>query len=301
MISFKPLTKDGKAELIGEIRSVIPSADLELLSENLDMLSESFDADSCGVTYSNGCLLARIYEDEYYFIYPLSLCYVADPVAAVEEIRAYVVKEEIPLVLSDVPSEDLGGLLTAFRHATVDAVDEGYYTVRIMSEAALLDGMPMVSGDEGIELSPLTAEDDEIYARLCKDEDTNRYWGYNYAEDEPDPADSYFRENAEREFARGVSVCLALRVRGVFAGEATLYSFDLKGGCECAVRLLPAFRHKGYATEALKMLRGLASSLGLLYLCATVYEENKASVRLTQKVLDEQSRLDGIVKFKTKL
>jgi RimJ/RimL family protein N-acetyltransferase len=185
----------------------------------------------------------------------------------------------------------------------IDAADENnrFFTVRVMSEAALLDEMPEIEGDHGVSLTPLLPSDDEIYARLCKDEDTNRYWGYDYSQDEPNPTDSYFRENVEGEFYRGISVCLAVRVNEVFAGEAILYSFDLLGGCECAVRLLPAFRRKGYATESLEMLKELARHMGLTSLSATVSKENNASIHMTGKCLPEVESDDKNVRFRAEL
>ena len=300
MISFKPLTPDNRSGLINEIAEAALGADLELASDNLNMLYEDFADSDCAVAQAHGCLLARIYEGEYCFIYPLPLSDSADSLLAVEEIRAYAVKEEIPLVLSDVPREEIGGLLTFFRHINLDAADgdNEFFTLRIMSEAALLDEMPIEEGDHGIVLTPLAPEDDEIYSRLSKDEDTNRYWGYDYSADESNPTDSYFRENAEAEFARGVAVSLAVRVNSAFAGEAILYAFDLKGGCECAVRLLPAFRHKGYATEALSLLKALAGRMGLIYLSATVSKQNKASLRLCEKSMPVFNDDGKNVKFK---
>lgn len=303
MISFKILTEERRKELLDDIEIAVPGADFHLVEKNFDYFIANGDDVEYAVSQSHGCLLFRVFDGEYGFMYPLPLRPDADPTAAAAEICAYAVKEEIPLVYLDAEAEDLGGLLPMFRHANIDAADREnrFFTVRVMSEAALLDEIPYLSGDGAVELTPITEDDDPIYARLCKDKDTNRYWGYDYSKDEPNPTDAYFRETAEAEFCRGVAICLAVRVNGSFAGEATLYAFDLRGGCECAVRLLPAFRHKGYATEALTMLRELASELGLAYLCATVYSENEASVRLTKKVLDEQSREGGIVKFKSKL
>lgn len=303
MISFKILTTESKESLLREISDSTPGADIVFASDNMTLLLEDEDETEYAVTHAHGCLLIRIFDGEYCFIYPLSLCDGADTLRAADEIRAYAVKEEIPLVYIDVPKGALGGLLPMFRHANIDSADpkNRFFTVRVMSEAALLDEMPGYVGFFGVAVSPLTPEDDEIYARLCKDADTNKFWGYDYSLDEPDPADSYFRESAEREFYRGVAICLAVRVNGVFAGEAILYGFDLMGGCECAVRLLPAFRRKGYATETLRVLKTLAKRIGLIYLCATVAKENKASVRLSEKCLPEVERDGEVIKYKGKL
>ena len=301
MISFKILTEESAEELFREISSATADTDEEFLSENIDMMLD--DESEYALSHSDGCLLIRIFDGEYSFAYPIAMVDDAEPMAAVEQIRLYAIKEEIPLVFCDVPAEELGSLIPKFRHASIDAndPDNECYTVRIMSEAAMLDEMPIVNGPDAVCLTPITEADDELYFALATDLDTNKYWGYDYREDEPNPEVDYFRENSNAEFGRGTAISLAVRVKGEFAGEATLYSFDLLGGCECAVRLLPTFRGRGYATEALNLLKRLARGMGLVYLMATVDKENIASQRMTAKCLDEASKTDTKVKYRTEL
>ena len=301
MISFKILTEESAEELFREICSAIPDTDEEFLSENIDMMLD--DESEYALSQSDGCLLVRIFDGEYSFAYPIAMVDDAEPMAAVEQIRLYAIKEEIPLVFCDVPAEELGGLIPKFRHASIDATDPDNkcYTVRIMSEVAMLDEIPIVNGPDAVCLTPITEADDELYFALATDLDTNKYWGYDYRQDEPNPEVDYFRENSDAEFGRGTAISLAVRVKGEFAGEATLYSFDLLGGCECAVRLLPTFRGQGYATDALNLLKRLAKGMGLVFLMATVDKENIASQRMTAKCLDEVSKTDSKVKYKTEL
>ena len=301
MISFKILTEESAEELFREISSATSDTDGEFLSENIDMMLD--DESEYALSYSDGCLLIRIFDGEYSFAYPIAMVDDAEPMAAVEQIRLYAIKEEIPLVFCDVPAEELGSLIPKFRHASIDATDPDNecYTVRIMSEAAMLDEMPIVNGPDAVCLTPITEADDELYFALATDLDTNKYWGYDYREDEPSPDKDYFRQNSSAEFNRGSALSLAVRVKGEFAGEATLYSFDLLGGCECAVRLLPTFRGRGYATDALNLLKRLARSIGIVYLMATVDKENIASQRMTAKCLDEVLETDSKVKYRTEL
>ncbi len=303
MISFKILTEQVKSDLLSEIRLDDPLADADLASENLDMLLSDESDTEYAVAYARGCLLVRIFDGEYSFMYPLSLSGGAKPVDAVMEIRAYAVKEEIPLVFSAVPSRSLGSLARKFRHLNIDAEDRKcrYYTVRVMNELSLLDEIPTVVGASGISLTPLTPEDDADYTRLCTDKDTNALWGYDYSQDEPNPDASYFRESAEEEFCRSTALCLAVRHKGKFIGEAVLYYFDMLGGCDCAVRLLPEFRRKGHATRALRCIRALAKDMGLLVLGASVDIHNEASVRMTKKVLPEVSKDEKTIRFQCKL
>ena len=301
MISFKILTEESAESLFNEISAAIPDVDSEFLLENIEMMLD--DESEYALSHVSGCLLVRIFDGEYSFAYPIAMVDTAEPMLAVDQIRLYAIKEEIPLVLCDVPSEELGSLLPKFRHANVDATDPDNecYTVRIISEAAMLDDVPIVNGPAAVCLTPITKSDDELYFKLCTDPETNKYWGYDYSADEPNPTVGYFRERAERDFALGNAICLAVRANGEFAGEATLYGFDLLGGCECAVRLLPDFRHNGYATESLNLLKRLAKSIGLVYLSATVDVENRPSVKMTGRCLDELENDGSRVKFRVEL
>ena len=210
MISFKILTEESAEELFGEICSAIPDTDGEFLSENIDMMLD--DESEYALSHSDGCLLVRIFEGEYSFAYPIAMVDDAEPMAAVEQIRLYAIKEEIPLVFCDVPAEELGSLITKFRHASIDATDPDNecYTVRIMSEVAMLDNIPIVNGPAEVCLTPITEADDELYFALATDLDTNKYWGYDYREDEPNPEKAYFRENSSAEFSRGTAISLAV-------------------------------------------------------------------------------------------
>lgn len=304
MISFKILTGDTLDEILSQIFESNPSADKTFASDIVRLFLENEEEDiEYAITSVHGCLLVRVYDGEYCFIYPTSICHESDPTSACEEIRAYAVKEEIPLVFINVPAAAIGSLVPMFRHVNIDTADEKnrFYTVRVMSELALLDEMPSYIGFRGIGLTPLTPEDDEDYTRLCTDEETGKFWGYDYSQDEPNPDKSYFRESAEEEFYRGAALCLGVRTKDEFVGEATLYYFDLKGGCECAVRILPEFRRRGYALEALRTLKTLARRLGLVYLCASVDSRNEASIAMTGQMFPEVGRDDTQVRFKVKL
>ena len=217
-----------------------------------------------------------------------------------EKIRQYTIKEEIPLVFTDVPAECLGNLLPLFRHANLDASDHfaDSYTVRILSEAAALDELPVIEVDDEIMLVPPKEEDDAAYAELCRDKETNKYWGYDDLADCENPDDSYFREVAEMEFARGVAISLSILYNGEFAGEATLYHFDLLGGCQCAIRLLPAMRRLGIATRSLGALIEFAEFIGLCRVGSIVMEDNISSINLFAKHFSEiEPEREGLRSF----
>ncbi len=304
MISFKILTEQVRDDLLKQIKRTTPDADLTFASDNMTLLMEGDDEEiEYAVTHACGCLLVRIFDGEYLFMYPLRLSDSSDPLAAAMEIRAYAVKEEIPLVYCDVPRNAVGELATCFRHLNIDSDDpkDRFYTVRVMSELGLIDEEPSCYGFRGVALTPLTPADDEAYFRLCTDKQTNAHWGYDYSADEPNPSKSYFREIAEEEFRRSAALSLGIRVEKCFVGEVSLYYFDCKGGCECAVRILPEHRGKKYATEALRALRTLARRMGLVYLYATVASANKSSIALCEKIFNSSEEIGQNVKFTAKL
>lgn len=300
MLSFKILTEEERDESLSLLSNSLPEADFEYLNEIIDSLIE--EEGEVALASSDGCLLVRLFDGEYKFICPIALSDGADGIRAIDSLRAYAVKEEIPLVLTDVPAEELGTVAGLFRHTNIDAEDDDRqsYTVRVMSEAALLDAPISVELSDML-LDAITADDDRAYAELCKDKDTNKYWGYDYSLDMPNPTDAYFREENEREIDRYVLMSLAVRIGGKFAGEAALYRFDLLGGCECAIRLLPEHRGAGYATRALSALVDIARRMGLIKLYATVSVENIPSVRMTEKVFGSGEISGEIIKFSLKL
>lgn len=291
MISFTILTAENAEELFERGRNTIPDLDSDYLEDIFSTLSE-YDSE-VALCFSDGCLLVRIFDGEYSFVFPIHLCEDADSEDALNNLRLYAIKEEVPLVLSDVPFEELGWVIPGFRHVTADAADRDgeCYNLRVSTEAALLDEIPTLEFS-GLTLDSLTEGDDALFARLCKDRETNKFWGYDYSLDVSDPEDSYFRIESEREFARGAAISFAVRQEGDFIGEATLYGFDYLGGCEVAIRVLPQYRRLGVAGKILDGLFDNAASLGLVSLSAQVMKDNIPSVGLCKKHFEEYSQIN---------
>lgn len=293
MIFFKVLNVENVDSIIDGLIDSIEGCDTEYVEEIVgSMLGDDDFEYAFSAAY--GCVLVRVFDGIYSFPYPIAVADDANPALAAWEIRAYAVRQEIPLVYTDVPREEIGRLVTMFRHANIDSADSysETYTVKIPSEASIMPEIPTLSlGD--VSLSPLTPEDDAEYARLCRDENLNKYWGYDYREDNPNPEDSYFREEAEGEFYRGISMTFAVRYNGRFVGEALLYGFDFMGGCDSAVRILPEYMKRGIATKALLRLKMLASDMGLSTFYATVEDENYASEALCDKCFRDVTLFEG--------
>jgi RimJ/RimL family protein N-acetyltransferase len=296
MLSFSLLDENGIEKTIDRIMSAIPDCDRSYLHEIIGSL---LDGDSeIAVSSSCGCLLIRIFDGEYSFVYPIDLTDDADPDNACDDIRLYAMKEEIPLVFTDVPFDMLGALIHGYRHVSLDAGDSDCdtYTVRMLTEVALLDEVPTLDFGE-ITLDSLTEADDSDYSRLSKDRDTNRFWGYDYTADADNPTDDYFRLEAEGEFNRGVAMSFAVRKDGRFVGEATLYAFDYHGGCELGIRILPEYRRGGLAGMIIDGFTECGSRLGLTNIRATVMADNLPSVGLCKKHFDSYTHEGNIYKF----
>lgn len=304
MLIFKELTRDTVDSLLTGFFEDMPDSDSSYVMEIAESLLSEEDSCEYALAHSFGSIIIRVFDGRYSFIYPVAVCENANPLLAAAEVREYTVKEEIPLIYTDVPKDDLGGLLQMFRHANIDAADPdaSSYTVTILTEAAVLSEIPEIELGGDIILNEILPSDDADYARLCKDEETNRYWGYDYKADEPNPEDSYFRENVDREFARGVAMSFAIRRDRKFVGEAILYSFNCLGGCDCAIRILPEFRRLGIAGRVLDGLIEYAADIGIVEMQARVNVENKASYRLCSGRFEAESVIDeNTVRFITRL
>ena len=289
MLTFKLLNEENAEKIISEIESEIEMCDVEYLREILDSLL-SDDECEYALSYAHSCLLIRVFDGVYSFLYPVALNDEGDEGGCIELLRLYAIKEEIPLIISEVPADCIGEVASRFRHLNMDAQDpeRGSYNIKILSEASLLSEVPTFELD-GVLLRPLTASDDALYSKLCRSGEINKYWGYDYSLDEPNPIDSYFRESCEGEFSRGVAMSMAIEYEGEFSGEVILYAFDLIGGCQCAIRLLEDKRGRGIAKRAVDALKNIASSMGIVRLYAKVDKENLSSISLFKNSFSEMT------------
>ncbi len=303
MIKFEILSADNAEQIIARFseKEDFSSEEMGDMIYSFLKLLEEGDIE-VGVTTACGCLLARIFDmGRYMFVYPIELSEKSEPAAAVLEIREYAVREELPLVITDVPRESLGELASEFNHTVIDAERGGdSFRLEARSECALLDEPPTVTlGD--ITLSAPSEADISDMARLNRDAELNKYWGYDYLSDVGDIPDGYFLEIAEREFYMGTTLTLAVRALGEYVGEALLYGFDLSGGAEIGVRILPEHQGRGYGGGAIDALRTLAESIGLSRLVGRAYAENEPSVRMMGRRFEEIRRDGDRVYFELEL
>ena len=282
--------------------------DLEKICERLPLpkkealeIIESYaeDGDNAAVSGAFGCLLVRICDGgEYVFSYPYPLTESADESGAVEEVAQYALREGLPLVFFDVPRESLPVLMTGFRHADIDAEDgtAETYRVTVKSECALIEKAPTVTYG-AVTLRELAEADKEEYARICLDSENNKYWGYDFREDEPNADAEFFMNTAQAERALGTAISFAVLSDGAFVGEAALYAFDCRGGAETAIRILPEYQGRGLSGDVIEALFEICRKIGLVRLYAEVYAENKPSVAFCSRHMKLLSDEGGRVVF----
>ena len=244
---------------------------------------------SLAAAYGDDILYVRIYDTErYLFPMPFMLSDDADLRAACMLLARYTVREMIPLIISDVPREDVDFISEIFPH--IDAWcyedDEDSFAIKVNSECDMLDSVPMLEHD-GIILGEILDTDKELYARLCRDRELNKYWGYDVDVDNPEGVSDYYLDVVRREFNDGVALTLAVRENGTFVGEAVIYDFDYLGGASVAVRILPENHGRGLGGRALVALTRLAAKIGLARIRSEILNVNAASVTMAAKVMNK--------------
>ena len=291
MISFKLLDAQSHDEILDSLSANFAEDELEyareIASSFLELSEEDEDVE-VGICIAHGCVLVRIFDmGRYSFVYPISVSEGADTGLALGEVRAYAVREEVPLVLTDIPRDEVTVLLTAARHITLDASDrEGeFYRAEFKQECMLLEDVPFVSDGE-LTLGELSESDVSDMARLARSEEVNRYWGYDFREDAPDAEDGYFYETARADEACGQALTLALRLGEEYIGEVVLHAFDYLGGAEMGIRILPEWQGRGLGARALKLTFDVARAVGLLRIYGSVMRENERSVSMLEKYMD---------------
>ena len=259
-------------------------------------LSESLEEDmSVAFAYHSDVLYARIFDGEkYVFPLPFMLSEDANAKESCISLAEYAKREMIPLIITDVPRDELSFLCDLFPH--VDAYsyedDEDSFFVKVNNECDMLDSVPRIELD-GIVLDEILESDKEIYAELCRDRELNRYWGYDVYSDNPDGDADFYLDVARREFDDGVAITLAIREMGEFVGEATIYGFDYLGSASFAVRVLRRFHSKGIGSRATNALVKIAKSIGLTELTTAILNENEKSIKMTSKYLDIKNRTES--------
>ena len=184
-----------------------------------------------------------------------------------------------------------------------DAADRGlrtskhqYHPVRLVEKftvlpKTLLAGIksPPCLQTERLRLDGITEEDAPLYGRLCRDDERNCLWGYDYRKDLPENAtdmDFYRALKADQE--RGICLNFAIRYDGRFVGEVVLHRPDYQGELEIGVRIFPTAAGLGIGREALNAVSDWALyTLGATRIRARCFKENAASRRMLKNCMKQ--------------
>ncbi len=285
MISFKSTGDMKPVEIARELSAQSPELEDEI-SEIVGSFSDFFDSCEFGFCLFSKLLLVRIYDGESYaFVYPIALTDGQDEREALSEIGKYAVKEEIPLIFCDVPSECIPALEECFRftECLFDEEEESC-TARVLTELQRTPDIPHLS-DGTLTLSPITEADIPLFGRLSGDGELNKYWGYDYRADKSDATDEYFYSVMRAALDEGTALSLGVRHDGKFIGEGVIWGFDLHGSATLAFRLLPEYHGRGFGKRTLLLLLELGGEIGLSELCASVMTENIPSKKILDKYM----------------
>ena len=272
----------------------------------LDMAIENdFSEDDSDVEFAlkDGFLFVRLFEDflGYMFMYPIALGGNADEKAALNEISAYCVKENIPEILYNVASDKLPILLSCVRHAEIHAMERGAFAVEIKTELSMLESDIDYERD-GLSLSLPSQKFAKDYYNLVSDKEHNRFYGYELTDDNPEMTPTDMIAELLREYGRRRTLTLFAVQKGKLIGEAVLYDFDGRGGAEISFRVAKAMTGQGFGRKILASLVDIAEELGLLEIRARVHKDNEISLTLIKSQgFDEVCAENSVIYFKRKL
>ena len=133
-------------------------------------------------------------------------------------------------------------------------------------------------------LSAITEADKANYLALCTDDDNNKYWGYDYREDEgitSEIDENTFYDIVAFDRAVGDSINFAVRDKdsGELIGETITYNATVNGKAETGCRIAKAFSGKGRGEEAFGLTADFAQSLSLTP-TAKCYKQNEPSKKM---------------------
>ena len=189
------------------------------------------------------------------------------------------VSKEIKFVNREDDSGDEGLRISKMQYHPIARINK--HLVHINSPAAKIGKMPVLRAN-GIVLTEFRETDKKAYLALNTDIENNRYWGYDYRDDEDIIGkidEDTFYDFTLLDMEAGDSVNFAVRTSedGDMIGEALLWNFTADGTVEVGCRIMPEFQKKGYGTTAFKMLSDFAENALNARVAARCFKENKAS------------------------
>ena len=157
------------------------------------------------------------------------------------------------------------------------------HLVHIDSPAARISAIPVLKG-EGITLTPFYPGDKKAYLKLNTDIENNRFWGYDYRDDQEifgTIDENTFYDGALTDMKAGDSLNFAVRLseEDEMIGEVILWNFT-PCSAELGCRLMPKYQGRGYGKAAFKTAARFAKTELKVKVRAKCFVENTASYKM---------------------
>lgn len=177
---------------------------------------------------------------------------------------------------------DMGLRISKLQYRPVEVKEKNVITVK-----TLFDNVkpPVYIKTDRLEITELNGED-ENYESLCKDEELNKFWGYDYKEDlVGKPNKEYFYSFAKSLKEKKEEYSLAVNLDGKLIGEVVLWNFGFDGSVEVGFRFLREYQGKGYAKESVSALIDFAKEqVKATKIKDRCYKENYPSKKLIDRL-----------------
>lgn len=178
-------------------------------------------------------------------------------------------------------SGDPGLRISKMQYHPIGRVNK--YLVHINSPAARMSGMPIINLGN-VFLTELRTSDKGAYLRLNTDVENNRFWGYDYREDEDiigQIDENTFYDSTMSDIKAGDSLNFAIRTSADsdMIGEGILWNFTADSA-EVGCRIFPEYQGKGIGKSAFTALSDFAEHELKVKAYARCCIENKPSYNM---------------------
>ncbi|MBR6902454.1 MAG: GNAT family N-acetyltransferase, partial [Clostridia bacterium] len=178
-------------------------------------------------------------------------------------------------------SGDPGIRISKMQYHPIGRVNK--YLVHINSPAARISGMPIINF-ENIFLTELRISDRKAYLKLNIDVENNRFWGYDYRDDEDiigQIDENTFYDLTMTDIKAGDSLNFAIRTSADsdMIGEGIIWNFTADSA-EVGCRIFPEYHGKGIGKSAFTALSDFAERELKVKVYARCYIENAASYNM---------------------
>lgn len=204
----------------------------------------------------------------------------------VKEFASFALSQGVKYINREDDAGDLGLRTSKLRYNPVCLLHK--YQLKLNSSVDLLKSLPTLETTRLL-LRPLKEKDKEAYGRLYRDEEINKWWGYDYKADlNGAPGDDdYFYNMVQEDFKKRETYVFAITLKDneELIGEICLYHFTLEGEGEIGIRLFKEYHNKGYGYEAVEKAVDFAyHQLLLSSLYISAFKENLPSLKLIHKL-----------------